>query len=93
MQNHSGYAQNNIGVVPQYSIEGLSEEENAQLSEYLACIEESDRMWPSGCDCRRITSSRDIQEVQRSYDSVDTVSQVLYLGSRTRTIAQNDIGE
>lgn len=43
MQNHSGYAQNNIGVVPQYSIEGLSEEENAQLSEYLACIEESDR--------------------------------------------------
>ena len=43
MQNHSGYAQNNLGEVPQYSIDGLTEEENAQLSEYLACIEESDR--------------------------------------------------
>ena len=43
MQNHSSYDQNNLGDVPQYSIDGLDEDENAQLSEYIACIEESDR--------------------------------------------------
>ena len=43
MQNHSGYDQSNIGDVPQYSVEGFTEGQNAQLSEYIACIEESDR--------------------------------------------------
>ena len=43
MQNHSGYDQNNVGDVPRYSVEGFTEDQNAQLSEYLACIEESDR--------------------------------------------------
>lgn len=43
MQNHSGYDQNNIGVVPQYSVEGMTDYDNARLSEYVACIEESDR--------------------------------------------------
>lgn len=43
MQNHSGYNLNNIGNIAQYSVEGLTSEQNAELSEYLACIEESDR--------------------------------------------------
>lgn len=43
MQNHSGYDQNNIGDVPQYHVDGMSDYDNARLSEYLACIDESDR--------------------------------------------------
>lgn len=43
MQNHSGYDQNNLGDVPQYEIDGLSDYDNARLSEYVACAEESDR--------------------------------------------------
>ena len=43
MQNHSGYNLNNIGDVPQYAVDGLSSGQIAELSEYLACIEESDR--------------------------------------------------
>ncbi|OUO35561.1 LTA synthase family protein [Olsenella sp. An290] len=43
MQNHSSYDQNNLGDVPQYHVDGLSDYDNAHLSEYLACIEESDR--------------------------------------------------
>ena len=42
MQNHSGYTQHNIDTEP-YTIEGLGEDESGELSEYLACIEESDR--------------------------------------------------
>ena len=43
MQNHSGYDQNNIGDVPQYHVDGMSDYDNARLSEYLACVDESDR--------------------------------------------------
>ncbi|WP_072369816.1 LTA synthase family protein [Thermophilibacter mediterraneus] len=43
MQNHSAYDQENIGEVEQYHIDGLSSYDNDRLSEYLACIEESDR--------------------------------------------------
>lgn len=43
MQNHSGYDQNNLGDVPQYHIDGMSDYDNARLSEYLACVDESDR--------------------------------------------------
>ena len=43
MQNHSAYDQNNIGDVPQYHVDGVSDYDNARLSEYLACIDESDR--------------------------------------------------
>lgn len=43
MQNHSAYDQENIGEVPQYEVEGVSSYDNGRLSEYLACIEESDR--------------------------------------------------
>ena len=43
MQNHSPYDQCNLGEVPQYSVEGLSPYDNMRVSEYLACIEESDR--------------------------------------------------
>ena len=43
MQNHSAYDQENIGEVPEYSVDGLSSYDNDRLSEYLACIEESDR--------------------------------------------------
>ncbi len=43
MQNHSGYDQDNIGDVEQYSVDGVSDYDNGRLSEYLACIEESDR--------------------------------------------------
>ena len=43
MQNHSGYDQNNLGDVEQYHVDGLSDYDNARLSEYLACIDESDR--------------------------------------------------
>jgi len=43
MQNHSSYDQGNIGEVEQYAVDGLSDYDNDRLSEYLACIEESDR--------------------------------------------------
>ena len=43
MQNHSSYDQGNIGEVEQYAVGGLSDYDNDRLSEYLACIEESDR--------------------------------------------------
>lgn len=43
MQNHSSYDQGNLGEVAQYSFDGLDEGGCAQLSEYLACIEETDR--------------------------------------------------
>lgn len=43
MQNHSSYDQDNLGEVPQYSFDGLDEGGCEQLSEYLACIEETDR--------------------------------------------------
>ena len=43
MQNHSGYDQDNLGDVEQYHVDGLSDYDNARLSEYLACIDESDR--------------------------------------------------
>ena len=43
MQNHSAYDQENIGEVPQYSVEGVSSYDNGRLSEYLACIAESER--------------------------------------------------
>ncbi len=43
MQNHSGYDQNNLGDVPQYHVDGMSDYDNARLSEYLACVDESDR--------------------------------------------------
>lgn len=43
MQNHSGYDQNNVGAVKQYHVDGMSDYDNARLSEYLACIDESDR--------------------------------------------------
>ena len=43
MQNHSSYNLGNLGEVEHYSIEGLTESENSELSEYIACIEESDR--------------------------------------------------
>lgn len=42
MQNHSAYDQDNLGDVPQYTFEGLDEGGCEQLSEYLACIEETD---------------------------------------------------
>lgn len=43
MQNHSGYDQGNIGRVEQYAVDGVSDYDNGRLSEYLACIDESDR--------------------------------------------------
>ena len=45
MQNHTGYDQFNIPgeALTHYAIEGQSEYDNAQLNEYLTCIEESDR--------------------------------------------------
>lgn len=43
MQNHSAYDQENIGEVTEYSVDGMSSYDNDRLSEYLACIEESDR--------------------------------------------------
>lgn len=43
MQNHSGYDQNNVGAVKQYHVDGMSDYDNARLSEYLACVDESDR--------------------------------------------------
>ena len=43
MQNHSAYDQENIGEVPEYAVDGMSKYDNDRLSEYLACIEESDR--------------------------------------------------
>ena len=43
MQNHSAYDQENIGEVPEYAVDGMSSYDNGRLSEYLACIEESDR--------------------------------------------------
>lgn len=43
MQNHSGYDQNNLGDVEQYHVDGMSDYDNARLSEYLACVDESDR--------------------------------------------------
>lgn len=43
MQNHSSYDQDNLGDVPAYSFDGLDEGGCEQLSEYLACIEETDR--------------------------------------------------
>lgn len=43
MQNHSPYNQNNLGEVPQYAFDGLDAGGREQLSEYLACIEETDR--------------------------------------------------
>ena len=43
MQNHSGFDQNNIGGVEQYHVDGMSDYDNARLSEYLACIDESER--------------------------------------------------
>lgn len=43
MQNHSSYDQDNLGEVPQYAFDGLDAGGCAQLSEYLACIEETDR--------------------------------------------------
>ena len=43
MQNHSGYDQNNLGDVKQYHVDGMSDYDNARLSEYLACVDESDR--------------------------------------------------
>ena len=43
MQNHSGYNQKNIGRVDQYEVDGVSDYDNARLSEYLGCIDESDR--------------------------------------------------
>ena len=43
MQNHSSYDQDNLGDVPGYSFDGLDEGGCEQLSEYLACIEETDR--------------------------------------------------
>lgn len=43
MQNHSGYDQGNVGDVDQYEVDGVSDYDNGRLSEYLACIDESDR--------------------------------------------------
>lgn len=43
MQNHSSYDQDNLGEVPSYAFDGLDEGGREQLSEYLACIEETDR--------------------------------------------------
>ena len=43
MQNHSAYDQENIGDVTQYAVDGLSSYDNGRLSEYLACIDESER--------------------------------------------------
>lgn len=43
MQNHSPYDQNNLGEVEQYAFDGLDQGGREQLSEYLACIEETDR--------------------------------------------------
>ncbi|MBM6774843.1 LTA synthase family protein [Olsenella profusa] len=43
MQNHSSYDQGNIGDVERYEVDGVSDYDNARLSEYLGCIEESDR--------------------------------------------------
>ena len=43
MQNHSSYDQNNIGEVEQYRVDGVSDYDNARLSEYLGCIAESER--------------------------------------------------
>ena len=43
MQNHSGYNQKNIGSVDQYHVDGVSDYDNGRLSEYLGCIDESDR--------------------------------------------------
>lgn len=43
MQNHSSYDQNNIGAVEQYQVDGVSDYDNARLSEYLGCIAESER--------------------------------------------------
>ena len=45
MQNHTGYDQFNIpeDKLEHYALEGQSDYDNAQLSEYVSCIEESDR--------------------------------------------------
>lgn len=45
MQNHSGYDTGSVpqNMLPNYAIEGLSEDDTFQLNEYLACMEESDR--------------------------------------------------
>lgn len=45
MASHSGYDQNNIPAdqLTNYAVEGLGDYDNAQVSEYLACIDASDR--------------------------------------------------
>ncbi len=45
MQNHTGYDQFNIPeeMLTDYAVDGQSDYDNAQLNEYLTCIEESDR--------------------------------------------------
>ena len=65
MQNHSSYDQDNLGEVPQYAFEGLDEGGCAQLSEYLACIEETDRA---------------LDEFLRALEGLDRSVAVLFLG-------------
>lgn len=43
MQNHSAYNQNNLGEIPHYAVSALDESSCAELSEYVACVEETDR--------------------------------------------------
>ena len=45
MQNHSSYAQDNIdpGLLRGYELDYLNESQTAELNEYLACIDASDR--------------------------------------------------
>ena len=44
MQNHGGYSRGDVpdALLQDYAVEGWSDEENAQLREYLGCIESSD---------------------------------------------------
>lgn len=45
MQNHSGYDTGSVpeDMLPGYAIDGLDDEDNGELNEFLACIEQSDR--------------------------------------------------
>ena len=72
MQNHSSYDQDNLGEVPQYSFDGLDEGGNAQLSEYLACIEETDRA---------------LEEFLGQLEGLDRPVAVLFLGDHQSYVA------
>ena len=72
MQNHSSYDQNNLGEVASYSFDGLDEGGCEQLSEYLACIEETDRA---------------LAEFLAALEELDRPVAVLFLGDHQSYVA------